>query len=184
MSSTSSISEVLNESEYRHRCMEQFIPIFGGNEENARKLEEAVYHYTMNVCEQKCIDFSQESDDLYFRRQYMNKLIILYNNLNPDSTVQNTYLLPTILNGEINIDHLPSMTPKELFPEHWKPYIDKQNAREMVYKSLQEQVTTDIFQCGRCRKNRCTYYQLQTRGTDEPMTTFVTCIECGHKWRM
>lgn len=179
-----SSSGILNEAEYRQKCMEQFIPIFSGNEEQARQLEEAVYHHSMKICEDRCIDFSQEEDDLFFRRYYMNKMISLYNNLNPTSSVQNIYLLPAIQRGEVSIENLPMMTPVQLFPDHWKPYIDKKNAREMVYKSLQEQVTTDIFQCGRCRKNRCTYYQLQTRGTDEPMTTFVTCIECGHKWRM
>jgi transcription elongation factor S-II len=182
MASSSAMS--VNEAEYRQKCMEQFIPLFQGDEEKAAKLESAVYRYSMKICEDKCIDFSNEDDDLYFRRQYMNKMITLYNNLNPNSYVKNPYLLPAIESGEVDIEQLPNLTPVQLFPDHWKPYIDKQNAREMVYKSLQEQVTTDIFQCGRCKKNRCTYYQLQTRGTDEPMTTFITCIECGHKWRM
>ncbi|KAI6698696.1 hypothetical protein NL676_018815 [Syzygium grande] len=35
--------------------------------------------------------------------------------------------------------------------------------------------TTDQFKCGRCGQRKTTYYQLQTRSADEPMTTFVTC---------
>ena len=31
--------------------------------------------------------------------------------------------------------------------------------------------------------SKCTYYQLQTRSADEPMTTFVTCINCGNRWK-
>jgi transcription elongation factor S-II len=31
---------------------------------------------------------------------------------------------------------------------------------------------TDIFKCGRCKQRKCTYYQMQTRSADEPMTTF------------
>ena len=42
---------------------------------------------------------------------------------------------------------------------------------------------TDEFKCGKCYKRRCTYYQQQTRGADEPMTTFVTCLECGNRWK-
>lgn len=42
---------------------------------------------------------------------------------------------------------------------------------------------TDQFKCGRCGKRRCKYYQLQTRSADEPMTTFVTCVNCGNRWK-
>ncbi|XP_078445509.1 transcription elongation factor TFIIS-like [Wolffia australiana] len=43
--------------------------------------------------------------------------------------------------------------------------------------------TTDQFKCGRCGKRKTTYYQLQTRSADEPMTTFVTCVECNNHWK-
>lgn len=36
------------------------------------------------------------------------------------------------------------------------------------------QATTDQFQCGKCKQRKCTYYQMQTRSADEPMTTFVS----------
>ena len=42
---------------------------------------------------------------------------------------------------------------------------------------------TDNFTCYRCKSKRCSYYQLQTRSADEPMTTFVTCIDCGNRWK-
>ena len=43
--------------------------------------------------------------------------------------------------------------------------------------------TTDQFQCGKCRQRKCTYYQMQTRSADEPMTTFVTCVNCNNRWK-
>jgi transcription elongation factor S-II len=173
----------ITESVYRQRSIDVFTPIFG-SQELSRELEDAVYKFSIKYCENKCIDFSQDTDDLYFRRIYMNKMMFLFNNLHPESDIHNTYLLPAIQNGEISVSRLPLMSPIEIFPQHWKPYIDKQEAREMVYKSLQEQITTDIFFCGRCKKNRCTYYQMQTRGTDEPMTTYITCIECNNRWKI
>lgn len=33
-----------------------------------------------------------------------------------------------------------------------------------------------------CNSKRVYYYQIQTRSSDEPMTTFATCCACGHKW--
>ncbi|KAL6122730.1 hypothetical protein NUSPORA_00260 [Nucleospora cyclopteri] len=40
-----------------------------------------------------------------------------------------------------------------------------------------------IFKCSKCNQRKCTYYQLQTRSCDEPMTTFVKCSVCGNAWK-
>ena len=40
-----------------------------------------------------------------------------------------------------------------------------------------------MFQCGKCKGTRTTYFQMQTRSADEPMTTFVTCLNCKNKWK-
>jgi hypothetical protein len=29
----------------------------------------------------------------------------------------------------------------------------------------------------------CRYYQMQTRSADEPMTTFVSCLNCNNRWK-
>jgi transcription elongation factor S-II len=42
---------------------------------------------------------------------------------------------------------------------------------------------TEMFQCGKCKERNASYYQMQTRSADEPMTTFVTCLKCGNKWK-
>ena len=46
------------------------------------------------------------------------------------------------------------------------------------------QAETDQFKCSRCHKRKCKYYQMQTRSADEPMTTFVSCLNCGNRWRV
>ena len=35
----------------------------------------------------------------------------------------------------------------------------------------------------KCRTYKTTYYQLQTRSADEPLTTFVTCLKCNKRWK-
>ena len=40
-----------------------------------------------------------------------------------------------------------------------------------------------LFRCGKCKSNRTTYYQMQTRSADEPMTIFIRCLNCGKDWR-
>ena len=40
-----------------------------------------------------------------------------------------------------------------------------------------------MFSCGKCKGSKTTYFQMQTRSADEPMTTFVTCLVCKNKWK-
>lgn len=42
---------------------------------------------------------------------------------------------------------------------------------------------TDQFKCSRCGQRKTTYYQVQTRSVDEPMTTYVTCVNCNNHWK-
>lgn len=42
---------------------------------------------------------------------------------------------------------------------------------------------SDLFKCGKCKQSKTTFYQLQTRGSDEPLTTFVFCVICSNRWR-
>ena len=45
------------------------------------------------------------------------------------------------------------------------------------------QATTDQFKCTKCYKTKTTYYTVQTRGMDEPETTFITCVNCNNHWK-
>jgi transcription elongation factor S-II len=75
------------------------------------------------------------------------------------------------------------MTSQELYPDIWEELILK-NIKKMEQLSKQNNVQgTDMFRCGKCKKNNCTYYQMQTRSADEPMTTFITCLNCGKRWK-
>ncbi|KAK2197594.1 bifunctional TFIIS-LEDGF domain superfamily/Zinc finger [Babesia duncani] len=39
------------------------------------------------------------------------------------------------------------------------------------------------FRCFKCKSQETVYQQLQTRSSDEPMTTFVTCLKCNNRWK-
>ena len=39
------------------------------------------------------------------------------------------------------------------------------------------------LKCSACGHNKCSFFQLQTRSCDEPITTFYTCLNCGKKWK-
>lgn len=78
----------------------------------------------------------------------------------------------------------------ELTPDDMASDARQQQNEKIKEKALFEcerggppQASTNQFKCGRCGKHETTYYQLQTRSADEPMTTFVTCVNCNNRWK-
>merc|ERR1711862_839792 len=93
---------------------------------------------------------------------------------------KNPDLRSSVLSGDIMPAALVKLEPKDLASKHMK----ERNARiveEMTRNAMGPSAnveSTDQFQCGKCKQNKCTYYQMQTRSSDEPMTTFVTWLVC------
>ena len=44
------------------------------------------------------------------------------------------------------------------------------------------EVVEGVSQCGKCQSKKTWSVQKQTRSSDEPMTTFSRCVECGNQW--
>lgn len=59
----------------------------------------------------------------------------------------------------------------------------REHATNEAVRGQRKEASTDAFKCGKCKQRKCTYYQLQTRSADEPMTTFVTCVNCDNRWK-
>ena len=93
-------------------------------------------------------------------------------------------LLEKILDGSIPMEEVPEMTPQKLFPDHWKALQDKQKAQDEFLYLKKPEAATDEFKCSKCKQRKCTYYELQTRSIDEPMTKFIRCLVCENRWRM
>lgn len=115
-------------------------------------------------------------------KAYKDKYRVIYSNIisknNPD-------LKHKINNGDISTEYLVSCDPKKLAPEHLKKKLEeiaKQNLFNAQGAKLERSVT-DRFQCGKCKEKKVSYYQLQTRSADEPLTTFCTCEVCGNRWK-
>ena len=75
------------------------------------------------------------------------------------------------------------MTHQELCPEKWGALIEAKAKRDKNKFETNIAAATDTFTCRKCKSKKCTYYALQTRSSDEPMTIFVTCLDCGQRWK-
>jgi DNA-directed RNA polymerase subunit M/transcription elongation factor TFIIS len=146
-----------------------------------QNIEKGIYNKTIEFSDNKNIP--KKWDNSTFMSMYRVYSIEVYTNLDTESYIQNKRLFERLLNKEFDGYELATMESHYLFPEHWKPYIDEKSKRDRTLYEINKEMATDVYKCGRCKKRQCSFYQLQTRSADEPMTTFVTCINCGKRWK-
>jgi DNA-directed RNA polymerase subunit M/transcription elongation factor TFIIS len=106
----------------------------------------------------------------------------LIGNLNPNSYVKNKNLLERYKQGELTFEQIANQNYYELCPEVWQNLVDAQAKRERIQLEGDFSRATDKWMCNGCKQRKCTYYELQTRSADEPMTIFIHCLNCGKRW--
>jgi DNA-directed RNA polymerase subunit M/transcription elongation factor TFIIS len=136
-----------------------------------------------NWCVRKSKELMDEPawDNHKFSNRYKHKFLQLqYNIENCEKTREN------IKNGTIKPTILMAYTPSQLWPGglHDK-MVEHRVVREMrkEYLMRENKNQEGFFTCMRCKSKKTSYYQLQTRSADEPMTTFVTCLNCDRNWK-
>jgi DNA-directed RNA polymerase subunit M/transcription elongation factor TFIIS len=137
----------------------------------SKKIEESIFKFTNDYTEQQGTPFLFESI-------YENKMNEILQNI--DQKSENKSLLENIKKGVINPDQIAFLKPEEINPDKYESIIKRKELEE--YKKNNKS-TTDIFKCSKCKSRKCTVHQQQTRAGDEPMTTYVTCQECGHVFK-
>lgn len=98
---------------------------------------------------------------------------------------KNGKLRRSVLNRRIALDKLLDMSHDQLANDDLKKTRHEVHVRMTrdAQPHTQQGASTDQFKCGRCKQRKCTYYQMQTRSADEPLTTFVTCVNCNNRWK-
>ena len=94
---------------------------------------------------------------------------------------KNKSLVDAIKKKVIKASNVATLRPQELNPEKYEKITKK---KELEEYSKNNQASTDIFKCSKCKKRKCSISEKQTRAGDEPATTFVKCLECGHSWTL
>jgi DNA-directed RNA polymerase subunit M/transcription elongation factor TFIIS len=156
-------------------------------------LEKGIYNFTLLESDKRNI--VKKWNNHYFTQIYVSKYRSIYNNLKNDKVKE------LITKKMIKPHKLAFMTHQEMLPEKWSKLIEDIRIKNNNKYTPKLEASTSDFECIKCmdieRKkakqekreidhnafNQCTYYQLQTRSADEPMTTFVTCIKCNARWK-
>lgn len=147
----------------------------------AKDLEIGIYNASIEYASANRIPCSWNSE--LFLEIYLAKCRTIYSNLDKNTYIKNTHLKDRLNEKEFPPHELAFMSCDRLFPEAWNEIITKEMLRtKSAYESSQVSMT-DQMRCGKCKKNKISYYELQTRSADEPLTTFYNCLLCGHRWK-
>lgn len=141
-------------------------PEFGDSEVLAAQLENAIFEAFGNT-------------DMKYKNRIKSRVMNLRDKKNPD-------LLIDFIDGNIRPAAFAVMTSEEMASEELKLKrrdIHKAMVKEHQLGTRGEGTRTTQIRCGKCGKFDCSYSQQQTRSADEPMTTFVLCNICGHRWK-
>ena len=120
-------------------------------------------------------------DNVHFKMRYKQKLQHLLAEFKRCPNLPQRFR-----DGELKVNKMCSYEPDVLNPDGL--YSKTKFARKKLELQREEASKQDdnyegMFKCGKCKSKKTDYYQLQTRSADEPMTTYVTCKACGHRWK-
>ncbi|CAF1700540.1 unnamed protein product [Brassica napus] len=110
--------------------------------------------------------------------KYRSIMFNLRDSNNPD-------LRRRVLTGEVSPEKLITLSGEEMASDKRKQETNQIKEKFLFdcERGQAPKASTDQFKCGRCGQRKCTYYQMQTRSADEPMTTYVTCVNCDNHWK-
>ncbi len=127
-------------------------------------MEISIYNNTISYCKRKCIQCCW--DNIMFQHIYVLHMKNVIYRLQ-----HSPVMFDSISNGSVD--------PRKIATIHFEDFFPSMSTTTDEYVENQD----GIFKCRRCNSLKTTYYSLQTRSSDEPMTCFVTCTECKNRWK-
>lgn len=162
-----------NPEKFRKNIREK-LNILIQNEKNTCNLEKGIFNYALKEATNRKV--VKKWENTYFSQIYMDRLRSIYLNLGKE-------LIDMMNSEKIKAHEIAFMTHQEMRPEIWKDLLDAKHKKDSAKFESNMEASTDTFTCRKCKSKRCTYYSLQTRSADEPMTIFVTCLDCGQRFK-
>jgi DNA-directed RNA polymerase subunit M/transcription elongation factor TFIIS len=175
------IHDITMDTPHRETIRKRFEEI-GLSPELTKELEAALLERSIRECVDLVVEVGWANP--IFCNHYRGRCLQIFENTNPGSYVKNpTNWLEKLQKGEVLPAQFAEMSNVDLHVGRWKEQIEKQIEKDKHMYSNKGCASIYLY-CSVCKKkSRCDYYQMQTRSADEPMTTFVTCLECDKRWK-
>jgi transcription elongation factor S-II len=167
---------ITNPIEFRANVRTRVLSQYISDNKVCNNLEKGVYNYAIQEAVARKVVKKWENP--YFVQLYEDRLKSIWSNLR-----KNPRLCARIMSGDIKPGDTAHMTHQEMDPDRWADMVAENTRRIQSKFDYKIEASTDTFTCGKCKSKRCTYYAMQTRSADEPMTLFVTCLDCDHHFK-
>jgi transcription elongation factor S-II len=167
-------------SNIRNSSCNLLIKILDDNKK-CRQIEKSIYN--------SCLKYAGENniiknwENIIFKSLYISRIRSIYSNLDSNSYLGNINFKIKITNGDIDTNKISSISKYDIYPEIWGELLSKLAEKDKLRYSLKPEAMTDMFKCRKCGSRSCSYYEFQTRSADEPMTQFITCLDCNNNWK-
>lgn len=169
---------IKNPDTFRANIREKLREFFIGStnaEKDANNLEKGIHNWSLKEATNKKV--VKKWDNPFFVIIYLDHLRSIYINL------KNEKLVNMVNSGEIKAHEIAFLSHQEMRPDVWDTLIQAKTIRDTNKFEVNLEASTDTFKCRKCFSKKCTYMMQQIRSSDEPMTIFVTCLDCGARWK-
>jgi DNA-directed RNA polymerase subunit M/transcription elongation factor TFIIS len=175
--------EAVKDIKQREQTISVFKTLLGEycSDQEILQLEFGIYNASLDEAKRRLVPLTWEHVTFKWIYTMISKRVA--SNFQPNSYVGNNHLIQRWKEGEFTLDNLGRWSCYDLKPTHWKELNDQQFRRDKRILEGNIAMATDRFRCSQCKKKMCTYYELQTRSADEPMTIFISCVNCGKQWK-
>jgi DNA-directed RNA polymerase subunit M/transcription elongation factor TFIIS len=168
-------------NQMRDRVVDQIGKASGLDAVTCRAIETGTYNWAIRYS--KLHNIQRTWADAAFTRCYARKALSIANNLDPQAYVGNERLRQRIADVEFPAHELASMKPENVLPELWNSKAEALALRDEKELKSKLVAKSNRFRCKRCGHNETSFYEMQIRSGDEGSTLFISCLNCGTRWR-
>lgn len=162
------------------RVIGRFEGALHGDRTRAQELEVCLWNWTVRTCIRDKIALYWSNPK--FRYRYTTRALSLAFNLQHP---KNAELGDRVRARLVSLKTFANMSPQEMFPRLYEELEERRRAEKERYQRARtlRDMPDGLLRCRKCGLKKTTYSLLQTRSADEPMTAFVTCMNCGTRWK-